>query len=245
MVDLAGVVRVVGDHGRDDPARRCGFAPVRRPRRSSSRHHEAAPLARRAARAQPRARTGSPASLTPSRATTARPRASPIGASRPECVVVVHDLARSRRGWRCRRSTCMAPAGSAVHGCVVRDGCEVRQERLALVGVLDPTPPERLVHEGPSRRRCHRARPWSEAGSLSRVWYSPVRVSMRIVSPTSTKIGTWTTRPVSVVAGLRAPVWVSPAKPGSVSTTLRSTGPAARRRSSRPGSSSDRGSSRP
>ena len=28
---------------------------------------------------------------------------------------------------------------------------------------------------------------------------------MRIVSPGSTKIGTWTTRPVSVVAGLRAP----------------------------------------
>src|SRR6185503_17786967 len=57
----------------------------------------------------------------------------------------------------------------------------------------------------------------------TRVWYSPVRVSMRIVSPVSTKIGTCTTRPVSVVAGLRAPVCVSPAKPGSVSTTDRST----------------------
>ena len=41
----------------------------------------------------------------------------------------------------------------------------------------------------------------------TRVWYSPVRVSTRIVSPCSTKIGTVTTRPVSVVAGLRAPVW--------------------------------------
>ena len=30
-----------------------------------------------------------------------------------------------------------------------------------------------------------------------------MRVSTRIVSPSSTKIGTWTTSPVSVVAGLR------------------------------------------
>ena len=63
----------------------------------------------------------------------------------------------------------------------------------------------------------------ASAPGQTRVWYSPVRVSMRMVSPCSTKIGTCTTRPVSVVAGLRAPDCVSPAKPGSVSTTLRST----------------------
>src|SRR5512143_1502170 len=57
----------------------------------------------------------------------------------------------------------------------------------------------------------------------TRVWYSPVRVSIRIVSPGSTKIGTWTTRPVSVVAGFRAPDCVSPAQPGAVSVTVRST----------------------
>jgi len=73
-------------------------------------------------------------------------------------------------------------------------------------------PPREVTRASYDRRRVQ-----------TRVWYSPVRVSTRIVSPGSTKIGTVTTRPVSVVAGLRAPVWVSPAKPGSVSATTRST----------------------
>ena len=68
---------------------------------------------------------------------------------------------------------------------------------------------------------------WPElpaASAQTRVWYSPgARVDADRVARRSTKSGTWTTRPVSVVAGLRAPPVVSPAKPGSVSTTLRST----------------------
>ena len=45
----------------------------------------------------------------------------------------------------------------------------------------------------------------------------------RSVSPSLTNSGTVTTRPVSIVAFLRAPWAVSPAKPGSVSATRRST----------------------
>ncbi len=41
--------------------------------------------------------------------------------------------------------------------------------------------------------------------SQARVRYSPVRVSTFSVSPVSTNSGTCTTRPVSSVAGLRAP----------------------------------------
>ena len=55
------------------------------------------------------------------------------------------------------------------------------------------------------------------ARDQSRVWYSPVRVSIRSVSPSLTNSGTTTTRPVSIVAFLRAPWAVSPANPGSVS----------------------------
>ena len=46
--------------------------------------------------------------------------------------------------------------------------------------------------------------------------YSPVRVSIRILSPISTNNGTFRTYPVCVVAGLVAPVEVSPLNPGSV-----------------------------
>ncbi len=47
--------------------------------------------------------------------------------------------------------------------------------------------------------------------------YSPVRVSILITSPCSTNRGTYTVAPVSTIAGLVAPVAVSPLKPGSVS----------------------------
>ena len=47
--------------------------------------------------------------------------------------------------------------------------------------------------------------------------YSPVLVSILITSFISTKRGTLTTAPVSTVAGLVAPVAVSPLNPGSVS----------------------------
>jgi hypothetical protein len=53
--------------------------------------------------------------------------------------------------------------------------------------------------------------------------YSPERVSTLIRSPWFTNSGTWTTRPVSSVAGLRAPETRSPCRPGSVSVTVSST----------------------
>ena len=52
-------------------------------------------------------------------------------------------------------------------------------------------------------------------GGQPRLRYSPVRVSTLTVSPGSMKSGTWTTRPVSRVAGLVAPELVSPLRPGS------------------------------
>ena len=57
----------------------------------------------------------------------------------------------------------------------------------------------------------------------TRVMYSPERVSTRILSPVSTNSGTWTTLPVSSVAGLRAPDTRSPCTPGSVSAIVSST----------------------
>src|SRR5919108_135049 len=52
--------------------------------------------------------------------------------------------------------------------------------------------------------------------------YSPVRVSMRITSPSLMKSGTRTTAPVSSFAGFWPPVAVSPRSPGSVSMTFSS-----------------------
>ena len=48
--------------------------------------------------------------------------------------------------------------------------------------------------------------------------YCPVRVSILIVSPTLMNSGTLMVAPVAILAGLVAPVAVSPRKPGSVST---------------------------
>src|SRR5437764_6414110 len=81
---------------------------------------------------------------------------------------------------------------------------------LALVGEA-----ERSLPRFPPSAHRH----WSHA----RARYSPLRVSTLIFSPTSTNSGTWTTRPVSSVAALRAPDTRSPCTPGSVSVTWSST----------------------
>src|SRR5581483_10106379 len=57
----------------------------------------------------------------------------------------------------------------------------------------------------------------------TRVRYSPVRVSTLMRSPVSTNSGTWTTAPVSSVAGFLAPDTRSPWTPGSVWETSSST----------------------
>ena len=49
------------------------------------------------------------------------------------------------------------------------------------------------------------------------------------LSPTFTKNGTWTVKPVSTVAGLDPPLAVSPLMPGSVSATSSVTVPEVRR----------------
>ena len=64
------------------------------------------------------------------------------------------------------------------------------------------------------------------SGSLNnyaRDRYSPVLVSILILSPWLTNRGTATVAPVSTVAGLLAPVAVSPLNPGSVSVISSST----------------------
>ena len=65
--------------------------------------------------------------------------------------------------------------------------------------------------------------PLGGEGHQALVMYSPERVSTLMRSPGFTKSGTWTTRPVSRVAGLRAPDTRSPCTPGSVSVTSSST----------------------
>src|SRR5262249_53380162 len=57
------------------------------------------------------------------------------------------------------------------------------------------------------------------AGSHARLRYLFSRVSIRIFVPISMKGGTWTTRPVSIFAGLYDALAVAPFKLGSVSTT--------------------------
>src|SRR5581483_4196737 len=57
----------------------------------------------------------------------------------------------------------------------------------------------------------------------ARSMYAPVRVSIRRTSPSSMNRGTWTTAPVSSVAGFEPPDAVSPRRPGSVRTTASST----------------------
>src|SRR5437016_5358955 len=84
-------------------------------------------------------------------------------------------------------------------------------ERAAAAARLKSAAPE------PFRARARR-----RAYPLLREMYSPVRVSMRITSPSLMKSGTRTTAPVSSLAGFWPPVAVSPRSPGSVSMTLSS-----------------------
>src|SRR5580698_692158 len=59
--------------------------------------------------------------------------------------------------------------------------------------------------------------------AYARLMYAPSLVSTRIFSPSLMKGGTWTTRPVSVLAGLVTELAVADFIPGSVSTTVIST----------------------
>ena len=79
----------------------------------------------------------------------------------------------------------------------------------------------RLVEQAQGPLRA--ARRSAASAAHARVMYSPERVSTLMRSPGFTNSGTWSTRPVSRVAGLRAPDTRSPCTPGSVSVTLSST----------------------
>src|SRR5476649_513209 len=70
--------------------------------------------------------------------------------------------------------------------------------------------------------RCLEAFYPSRHQPLPRDKYSPVRVSIRSISPSLMNSGTRTMAPVSSLAGFEPPVAVSPRTPGSVSTTLSS-----------------------
>ena len=70
---------------------------------------------------------------------------------------------------------------------------------------------------------CATALQRSAQRSYIRLTKRPSRVSIWRTSPTFTYIGTFTSAPVSSVAGLVEPWTVSPLKPGSVSATVSST----------------------
>src|SRR5581483_12067200 len=70
----------------------------------------------------------------------------------------------------------------------------------------------------PSRDRRCTARLAHQLAAATRPRYSPVRVSTFTTSPSFRKSGTWTTAPVSSVAGFVPPSAVSPRIPGSVLT---------------------------
>ena len=99
-------------------------------------------------------------------------------------------------------------AGTAKVGAPVQ---VVRLKQAALLNAAAPivVPVEILAF--PTRGRAH---------AQTRVTYAPVRVSTRIVSPTLTNCGTWTSRPVSVRTFLVTPVAVSPRIAISDSTTF-------------------------
>ena len=158
----------------------------------------------------------------------AGPRDRPTGADR--------DQRRTRRTSTCRTPTCTtidsidrgSPWRQGSPSLVVDRG-DVRQQRLALIRLLEPGTAKRLVEEIAQRLdpapTGHR--------STSRLTAAPDRLDPGLVlagpgvDPDRVALvdedRDLTTRPDSVVAGLRAPVWVSPAKPGSVSVTTRST----------------------
>src|SRR5690606_17263978 len=109
-----------------------------------------------------------------------------------------------------------------------------RRSRRDGVGSLDEAPKvgDALFHfhlhalpscAASALKTCPPAPGGMQRADHTRDRYSLVRVSMRTLSPCSTKSGTCTTSPVSRVAGLVAPVAVSPLKPGSVWVTSSST----------------------
>src|SRR5467141_3930974 len=106
---------------------------------------------------------------------------------RAKRVVVVHHLARPDMDCDCLDRP--SGAGRQRPPRVVGDSGEIRHQRLALVRGLEAATVERVVEH---------VEELVDGGSAhghpqTRVWYSPVRVSTRIVSPSLTKIGTWTT----------------------------------------------------
>src|SRR5207248_509528 len=114
-------------------------------------------------------------------------------------------------GARCDRDPrALAAVAAAVGGGVKRRGR--RNEAL---------PGSRT--EAPARLHGGRARARVEQAPQARSRYSPVRVSTLIGWPGSMCGGTWTTSPVSSVAGFELDEAVAPRRPGGVSTTLSTT----------------------
>src|SRR4029453_16606934 len=108
-----------------------------------------------------------------------------------------------------------------------RDGCHRQgREDLAGRGVLGLGLVQQLQRPlagTPAALDLRRLQIAHDSPAQARVRYSPVRVSTLMRSPEFTNSGTCTTRPVSSVAGLRAPDTRSPWMPGSVSVTVSST----------------------
>ena len=217
MVDLAGVVGVVGDHRRDDPARRPQLAPVRRAghrelivvgesgdvRGQALVHGRRARRSRRGAERCRRATAGP--SGRPSAGARGRRRTRRTSACTTPTWRTIDSIDRAAPGGRARQLTSSTVARFVSSAWLSfdassprpRNACRTVTRQTGRPGVPASVRPGSGTRRSgcrpgscrPRRRRSARSRPG----------------------------------PVSVVAGLRAPVWVSPAKPGSVSVTTRST----------------------
>ena len=191
VVDLAGVVGVVGDHRRDDPAGRASLAPVRQAWHVQLRVvREGGDVAdeRAVRRLEPGDDLGAgDSAVAPGLDLRRR---EPQRAA-PERVVVVHHLARTDVDRRCRGSSARR-LGQRVPS--VRRGTVAMFVSSAWLSLLclDPGTAERIVEQVEQRLDPASGSASAIVGPIqTRVWYSPVRVSTRIVSPASTKIGTW------------------------------------------------------
>ena len=115
------------------------------------------------------------------------------------------------------------PGAVLVHGLHERSGEVIRGDRQIgeHLGACEPL--GFSLVEKAEGTLTSRSPNGGEGLAQASVTYSPERVSTLMRSPGFTNRGTWSTRPVSSVAGLRAPDTRSPCTPGSVSATFSST----------------------
>src|SRR5262245_33627162 len=131
------------------------------------------------------------------------------------------DLDHGRRQDRRRRR---GTAALQTHTDLARRHLELGQTELRQQGSEAPHEVDRRVLASGLARAGLSASPRHQAPAVAtRPRYSPVRVSTFTTSPSLRNSGTWTTAPVSSVAGFVPPWAVSPRTPGSVRAIASST----------------------